>query len=200
MFGGNFAPGNGNPTFNPVAKPGAFHQTLKSLAGGELPEGPRYGDLAPLDPAFMYRDHRIECMDEQHLETDVHLPDYRLQLRAPVRRRLAPALRLLSCLQRLGQRRLGVQLPEPDLLPAADPHGRRPSGGRRAGVGHREGRPPRHHDPRSRGTAVPQPTRTSTRSGSESTRRGSAVIFHAYGGVPAGRTRSSIGTSGCSSR
>jgi predicted TIM-barrel fold metal-dependent hydrolase len=68
MFGGNFAPGNGNPTFNPVAKPGAFHQTLKSLARGEPPEGPRYGDLAPLDPAFMYRDQRIECMDEQQLD------------------------------------------------------------------------------------------------------------------------------------
>src|ERR1700722_20395041 len=68
MFGGNFAPGNGNPTFNPVAKPGAFHQTLKSLANGQVPDGPRYGDLAPLDPAFMYRDRRIECMDEQQLD------------------------------------------------------------------------------------------------------------------------------------
>jgi hypothetical protein len=57
-----------NPTFNPVAKPGAFHETLKSLERGELPEGPRYGELAPLDRAFMYRDERIDYMDEQNLE------------------------------------------------------------------------------------------------------------------------------------
>ena len=68
MFGGNYAPGNGNPTFNPVAKPGAFHETLIALARGEEPSGPRYGELAPLDRAFMYRDERIECMDEQGLE------------------------------------------------------------------------------------------------------------------------------------
>jgi len=68
MFGGTYAPGNPNPTFNPVAKPGAFHETLVSLARGEEPSGPRYGELAPLNRAFMYRDERIDCMDEQNLE------------------------------------------------------------------------------------------------------------------------------------
>src|SRR5581483_2464524 len=68
LFGGTYAPGNPNPTFDPVARPGAFHETLKSLERGELPEGPRYGDLAPLDPAFMYRDARLERMDEQNVE------------------------------------------------------------------------------------------------------------------------------------
>lgn len=68
MFGDHPAPGTGNPTFNPVAKPGAFHETLKSLENGEPPSGPRYGELAPLDPAFMYRDQRIESMNEQNVE------------------------------------------------------------------------------------------------------------------------------------
>ena len=45
LFGGTYAPGNANPTFNPVAKPGAFHETLKSLEEGKPPEGPRYGEL-----------------------------------------------------------------------------------------------------------------------------------------------------------
>ena len=63
MFGGAHAPGNANPTFNPVASPGAFHETLKTLAKGELPQGPRYGELQPLDRAFMYRDERLACMD-----------------------------------------------------------------------------------------------------------------------------------------
>jgi predicted TIM-barrel fold metal-dependent hydrolase len=68
MFGGAPAPGNANPTFNPVAKPGAFHETLKSLEKGEVPTGPRYGELAPLDRAFMYREERVQWMDEQNLE------------------------------------------------------------------------------------------------------------------------------------
>lgn len=68
MFGGQPAPGTANPTFNPVAKPGAFHETLKSLERLEIPTGPRYGELAPLDPAYMYRDQRLARMDEQNLE------------------------------------------------------------------------------------------------------------------------------------
>ena len=68
MFGGAYAPGNANPTFNPVAKPGAFHETLRSLATGKEPDGPRYGALEPLDRAFMHREERIEAMDEQNLE------------------------------------------------------------------------------------------------------------------------------------
>jgi predicted TIM-barrel fold metal-dependent hydrolase len=68
LFGGTYAPGNANPTFNPVASPGVFHETLKSLERGEAPEGPRYGKLQPLDPAFMHREERLRCMDEQNLE------------------------------------------------------------------------------------------------------------------------------------
>ncbi len=67
LFGGAHAPGNANPTFNPVAKPGAFHETLRALAEGREPEGPRYGELAPLDRAFMYRDERLMAMEEQNL-------------------------------------------------------------------------------------------------------------------------------------
>jgi predicted TIM-barrel fold metal-dependent hydrolase len=68
LFGGGHAPGNANPTFNPVARPGAFHETLASLERGEVPEGPRYGELAPLDRAFMYRDERLLYMDDHGLE------------------------------------------------------------------------------------------------------------------------------------
>ncbi|HEY7106721.1 MAG TPA: amidohydrolase family protein [Acidimicrobiia bacterium] len=74
LFGGAYAPGNANPTFNPVAKPGAFHETLAALQRGELPTGPRYGELAPLDRAFMYRDERLAAMDEQNLERTMIYP------------------------------------------------------------------------------------------------------------------------------
>ena len=68
MFGGELIGGTPNPTFNPIAKPGAFHETLKALERGEVPEGPRYGELEPLSPAYMSRDARLERMDEQNLE------------------------------------------------------------------------------------------------------------------------------------
>jgi predicted TIM-barrel fold metal-dependent hydrolase len=74
LLGGEFAPGTGNPTFNPVAKPGAFHESLKALERGEEPEGPRYGALVPLDRAFMYRDERIEAMKGQNLERTFIFP------------------------------------------------------------------------------------------------------------------------------
>jgi predicted TIM-barrel fold metal-dependent hydrolase len=74
LFGGAYAPGNANPTFDPVAKPGAFHETLKALADGRLPTGPRYGELAPLDRAFMYRDERLAAMDDQNLERTLIYP------------------------------------------------------------------------------------------------------------------------------
>lgn len=77
LFGGAYAPGNANPTFNPVAKPGAFHETLRAREDGKEPEGPRadlahtsksYGELAPLNRAFMYREERLLWMDEENLE------------------------------------------------------------------------------------------------------------------------------------
>lgn len=74
LFGGTYAPGNPNPTFNPVARPGAFHETLRSLEKGEVPTGSRYGELAPLDRAFMYRDERLAYMDEQNLESTFIYP------------------------------------------------------------------------------------------------------------------------------
>src|SRR2546423_8688444 len=74
LFGGAYAPGNANPTFNPVAKPGVFHETLRALEDGKLPEVPRYGQLAPLNRAYMYRDERLAFMDEQNLERMIVYP------------------------------------------------------------------------------------------------------------------------------
>ena len=68
LFGGEVIGGTPNPTFNPIAKPGAFHQTLKALEKGEVPEGPRYGELEPLNPAYMDRELRLKAMNEQNLE------------------------------------------------------------------------------------------------------------------------------------
>jgi predicted TIM-barrel fold metal-dependent hydrolase len=68
LFGNEVVGGTPNPTFNPIAKPGAFHETLKALEHGQVPDGPRYGELEPLNPAYMNRDERLSSMDEQNLE------------------------------------------------------------------------------------------------------------------------------------
>lgn len=68
LFGNELIGGTPNPTFNPIAKPGAFHETLKALEHGGVPTGPRYGELEPLNPAYMHRDERLRVMDEQNLE------------------------------------------------------------------------------------------------------------------------------------
>lgn len=68
LFGNELVGGTPNPTFNPIAKPGAFHETLRALENGQVPPGPRYGELEPLNPAYMNRDARLGCMDQQNLE------------------------------------------------------------------------------------------------------------------------------------
>jgi predicted TIM-barrel fold metal-dependent hydrolase len=63
-----------NPTFNPITRPGAFHDRLKDLAeGGErgtpdMKDLSRYGALEPLPAYYQDRDARLRVMDDQHLE------------------------------------------------------------------------------------------------------------------------------------
>lgn len=68
LFGGEVIGGTPNPTFNPIARPGAFHESLKALERGEVPSGPRYGELEPLHPAYTRRAERLEVMNDQNLE------------------------------------------------------------------------------------------------------------------------------------
>lgn len=69
-----------NPTFNPIARPGAYHDRLKDLeAGGErrnLPvsDGRRYGELQPLPSSYQNRDVRLQVMDEQNLDKALLFP------------------------------------------------------------------------------------------------------------------------------
>jgi predicted TIM-barrel fold metal-dependent hydrolase len=68
FFGGREADVIGNPTFNPVAQPGAFHQTLKSIEAGFTRNAASYGELQPIDAAYRHRDARVATMDRQNLE------------------------------------------------------------------------------------------------------------------------------------
>jgi predicted TIM-barrel fold metal-dependent hydrolase len=74
VFGESIADTPPNPTFNPIAKPGAFHQRLKDLEEGKGREDnwefarSQYGQLEPLPDAYRDRDVRIDVMDEQGVE------------------------------------------------------------------------------------------------------------------------------------
>lgn len=74
FFGDREARTIGNPTFNPVARPGVYYETLKNLQFGKDleigKERPRsvYGELVPLDPAYQDRTARLKTMDQQGVE------------------------------------------------------------------------------------------------------------------------------------
>jgi predicted TIM-barrel fold metal-dependent hydrolase len=74
MFGGKLSDTPANPTFNPIAKAGAFHQRLKDLEAGKGRDGSwefsksRYGELEPLPDAYRNKEARIEVLDQQNVE------------------------------------------------------------------------------------------------------------------------------------
>ncbi len=77
-FGNKVAAAIPNPTFNPIGKPGAFHQRLKELKeSGEarnlLPMD-RFGEIEPLPDHYHDRDARLRTMDEQGVERAVFFP------------------------------------------------------------------------------------------------------------------------------
>jgi predicted TIM-barrel fold metal-dependent hydrolase len=63
----------GNPTFDPVTKPGAFHETMKNLKPGE-DRSVAYGELFPIDPCYRDRDVRLRKMDEQGVDRALLFP------------------------------------------------------------------------------------------------------------------------------
>jgi predicted TIM-barrel fold metal-dependent hydrolase len=73
-FGASISDTPGNPTFNPIAKAGAFHQRLKDLEAGKGREDnwefakSQYGELEPLPDAYRDRDVRLDVMDQQGVE------------------------------------------------------------------------------------------------------------------------------------
>ena len=74
VFGNRVSPVPPNPTFNPIAKAGAFHARLKDLEEGKgdrdlTPfDSARYGELEPLPTAYRNKDERIMVLDEQDVE------------------------------------------------------------------------------------------------------------------------------------
>ena len=78
MFGSTVAP-LPNPTFDPIAKPGVFHDRLIELESGAnralaRMDKQRYGELEPISPAYRDRDVRLSVMDEQGVDRCLLFP------------------------------------------------------------------------------------------------------------------------------
>jgi predicted TIM-barrel fold metal-dependent hydrolase len=74
VFGNRVSPVPPNPTFNPIAKAGAFHARLKELEAGQGQrnlspfDNKRYGELEPLPSAYRNREDRLVVLDEQGVD------------------------------------------------------------------------------------------------------------------------------------
>lgn len=74
MFGNRMSTGVPNPTFNPIAKPGAFHDELKHLEVGGRPTGSDYGKLEPLPEEYRTRELRLQRLDEHGVDKVMLFP------------------------------------------------------------------------------------------------------------------------------
>jgi predicted TIM-barrel fold metal-dependent hydrolase len=74
LFGDRLSTTPPNPTFDPIAKAGAFHARLKNLEEGTVErtlspfDKSRYGELEPIPSPYRNRDDRIAVLDEQGVE------------------------------------------------------------------------------------------------------------------------------------
>src|SRR5262245_4464080 len=64
----------GNPTFNPITRPGAFQETLRALQVGEDRSAAAYGTLEPIPAAYRDRDARLATMDAQGVDKAMFFP------------------------------------------------------------------------------------------------------------------------------
>lgn len=74
FVGGKDANVIGNPTFNPIAAPGVYHETLKNIETGADRSALAYGKLEPIRPEYRDRDVRLGVMDEQGVEKTLMFP------------------------------------------------------------------------------------------------------------------------------
>ena len=63
-----------NPTFDPVARPGALDEYFRGRNPDAAGIRELFGELDPISPAYRDRDARLEVMDSQHLEAAFFFP------------------------------------------------------------------------------------------------------------------------------
>ena len=161
---------SGNPTFNPISKPGVLREYFSGNPRGVTSFELIRSSLEPMPPEYMDRDARIARMDEQGLDGGLALPHPGRPLRGAAEERRGCACAPPSAPSTSGSSRgLGAQLQGPHLHLALHFAGRRRLGVRAARMGARARCPHpgdapqrRLHAKRCRATPA---TRTSTPSG-----------------------------------
>jgi predicted TIM-barrel fold metal-dependent hydrolase len=63
-----------NPTFDPIARPGALDEYFRGRNPGGSDAASLFGDLEPISPAYRDRDARLELMDAQGMGGAILLP------------------------------------------------------------------------------------------------------------------------------
>ena len=79
VFGQNLSISLPNPTFDPIAKPGCFHERLRDLESGgnrvlSTTDRLRYGELEPIPDCYRQREARLAVMDTQGIEKAILFP------------------------------------------------------------------------------------------------------------------------------
>lgn len=99
-FGTTMATNLPNPTFDPVAKPGVFHDRLIELEAGSANRAlsrmakQRYGELEPISSAYRDRDARLRVMDEQGVDRCLLFPTLGVGVEGMMRREVEMAYKV----------------------------------------------------------------------------------------------------------
>ena len=162
-----------NPTFNPIATPGAFHARLKELQersqrrdrhpAQRHAQGVRPARAAPRGLPRQPRAHRHDRRAERGEVPP--LPDARRLRRGPHARQRADGVQGVPRVQPVARGGLGLRVPGPPLRAAVHPDARPRPRRRRARVPAEQGRQGGVDPARARPTAVRPPTRRGTGSG-----------------------------------
>lgn len=64
----------GNPTFNPIATPGVYHETLKNLETGKDRSASAYGQLEPIRAEYRDKNARLNVMSAQGVDRTLMFP------------------------------------------------------------------------------------------------------------------------------
>jgi predicted TIM-barrel fold metal-dependent hydrolase len=74
-----------NPTFDPVARPGALDEYFRGRNPRQADVKELFGDLEPIRPAYRDRDERLKVMDEQGLAGAFFFPTLGVGMEQPLR-------------------------------------------------------------------------------------------------------------------
>ena len=145
-----------NPTFEVVARPGAWEEYFKFGNPDGKTKRELFGEPMRAIPAFFEPGPRLEKMNELGLDRTLMFPTLASLLEERLSRRPGCHPRPGPCAERVARRGLGLQLPEPHLHhPGHHPADRR-EGDRGAGVGG-QARRALHPGPPGAGPRLPRP-------------------------------------------